>query len=78
MCFDFCRIVFDLTDMNKDTFQHNPLLAIAVIAVALAGLATPTAQAQENPANNVVQVNPYADFYSEDDCLDVRNEASSL
>ncbi len=32
--------------MNSNIYQHNSLLAVAVIAVALCGLA-PTAQAQE-------------------------------
>ena len=33
-------------------------------------------QAQENPTNNVNQVNP-AVFYNEDDCRDARDQASS-
>ena len=49
---------------------------MVVVAVLSAGLASMTAQAQ-NPTSNVAQVNPYADFYSEDDCRDARDQASS-
>ena len=65
-------------DMKQDigtSLKIQVTLGIAVIAVALVGLAPPTAQAQ-NPTNNVAQVNPYADIYSEDDCRDARDQAN--
>ena len=58
--------------------QKKTALGIAgiVVAVLAAGLALMDAQAQENPTNNVNQVNP-AVFYNEDDCRDARDQASS-
>ena len=61
--------------MEKLSSARLTTLGIAVVVLA-AGLASMTAQAQ-NPTNNVVQVSPYSDFYSEDDCRDARDQASS-